>query len=341
MAEPVTLQHVAEVAGVSAKTVSRVVNGDRHVSTKTRERVDRAIAGLGYRPNLAARSLVTARSYMVGVVSSYLRGFYYSELHAAALKACRADGYHLLLEEYLREGGGELARLEDSLRRMRLEGVILTPTVCDDVAVLDMVDRLGLRCVRISPGIETNRTDAVSPNQEQGMTELAEHLVNLGHECFGIVASPAAVLSERRHELLSRALVQRGVDPARILIEDLDWDAPVTSAARQVAARLLAATPRPTAIFAANDAVAMPIIQFAFEQGLRVPEDISVAGCDDSDIAEAVWPPLTTVHQPVGQMASEAVSLLLAPRPDTTRHLTLAMRLVVRGSTGVPARRID
>jgi LacI family transcriptional regulator len=333
MTLPVTLQHVADKAGVSAKTVSRVVNGDPHVSGRTRERVSRAIAALGYRPNLAARALATARSYMVGVISPYLRGFYYSELHASAQSSSRTRGYHLLIEEYVRGGQRELAELEDSLRSTRVEGVLLTPTVSDDTEVLDLVERLGLRCVRISPGTELNRMDAVSADQAQGMTELADHFVALGHRRFGIVESPKAMLGENRHELLAGALIRRGIDPADIRIEALDWQGSVTGAARAVAARFLSARPRPTAIFTANDYVAMPIIQFAFEQGLRVPHDISVAGCDDIDIAAVAWPSLTTIHQPIATMAAEGMGLLLSPKPNFTRHLTLPMPLVVRGST--------
>jgi LacI family transcriptional regulator len=336
MANPVTLQTVADAAGVSAKTVSRVVNGDRHVNGETRSRIERAIAKLGYRPNLAARSLATARSHMLAIISPHLRGFYYSELHAAALTACKARGYHLMIEEYKAGGAAALAALETSLRQMRLEGVVLAPPISDDPRVLEMIDRLGLRCARISPALDVNRTDAVSANQEQGLTELADHLIAGGHRRIGIVASPSAVLSENRHEMLTKALLARGLARDGISIEPLDWDGPVTQAARGAAARFLAASPRPTAIFAASDMVAMPIIQYAFERGLRVPEDLSVAGCDDIDIAETVWPPLTTIRQPIAQMANEAVSLLLSPRPNATRHLTLAMPLVVRSSTCPP-----
>jgi LacI family transcriptional regulator len=337
MPDIITLQHVAEAAGVSAKTVSRVVNGDRHVSATTRNTVERAVARLGYRPNLAARSLVTARSYMVAIISPHLRGYYYSELHAAALTACKAQGYHLLIEEFTRSGKDDLMRLEESLRQMRLEGVVLTPPLSDDTALLDLIDRLGLRCVRIAPATALGRTDAVSANQEQGMIELAEHFVSEGHATFGIIASPSAVPSEYRHQFLTAALVQRGVDPDRIFIEQLDWDGPITRAARAAAARFLCAAPRPTAIFAASDMVAVPIIQFALEQGLRVPRDLSVAGCDDIDIAEAVWPPLTTLHQPIREIAHEAISLLLAPASAAKRHLTLTMPLVVRASTSAPS----
>jgi LacI family transcriptional regulator len=337
MASPVTLQTVADAAGVSAKTVSRVVNGDRHVNADTRSRIERAIAKLGYRPNLAARSLATARSHMLAIVSPHLRGFYYSELHAAALTACKARGYHLLIEEYNRtDPSASLSALETSLRQMRLEGVILAPPLCDDPNVLDIVDRLWLRCTRISPARDISRTDAVSANQEQGLTALARHLTAIGHRRIGIIASPSAVPSENRHEMLTNALLTLGVSRDGILIETIDWDGPVTRSAREATARFLAASPRPTAIFAPSDAVAMPIIQYAFERGLRVPEDLSVAGCDDIDIAGAVWPPLTTIHQPVGQMGTEAVSLLLSPRSNATRHLTLEMPLVVRNSTGAP-----
>jgi LacI family transcriptional regulator len=322
--------------GVSAKTVSRVVNGDQYVSSKTRERVERAVVALGYRPNLAARALASSRSNMIGVISPYLRGFYYSELHASALSSCRKHGYHVLIEEYVPGGAQKLAQLEEALRSTRLEGVLLTPTVSDDPDVLDLVERLNLRCVRISPGIEIDRMDAVSANQTQGMSELADHLVDLGHKRFGIVASPSTVLSEKRHVMLAAALMRRGIDQADIRIEALDWNKPITDQARVVAARFLSSEPRPTAIFASSDFVAMPIIQFAFEQGLRVPEDISIAGCDDIDFAAVTWPALTTVHQPIGAMAAEAIALLLSPTSNMTRHLTLPMPLIARGSTAPP-----
>jgi LacI family transcriptional regulator len=328
----VKIDDVARLAGVSAKTVSRVLNGEAHVRNQKREAVDRAIAALGYRPNLAARSLASSRSFVVGVISPCVENFrfYYHELHSRTIRACRERGLHLIVEEVNTRSRDLVPHLEHSLRQMHFEGVILTSPVSDSAKVLDLLDRLGIRYVRISPTTHASRSDSVSADYVQAAALLAEHLWNLGHRRIAI-----AFVNTRGSNPLKNALVKLGGDPKQIQILPLDLNQAPIDAGRDVAAALLSQRNPPTAVFAFNDAIAAGLIGYALEHDVSVPRDLSVAGFDDGDVAQATWPPLTTLRQPLDEMARAAVSLLVKPTIDgKIRKIICPVQLIVRGSTG-------
>ena len=330
MKDQVTLDDVARLAGVSAKTVSRVVNGEAHVSARAKESVDLAIASLGYRPNLAARSLAAARSFLVGVISPYLESFYFRKLHSNSIRAFKERGLHVIVELIDLEAKDHLQHLESALRQLRFEGVILTPPVCDRSGVLDLLDRLALRYVRIAPSKDYDRSDCVCADQAQGMKLLAEHFWSLGHRR---VAS--GILYTRRRDLLKEALLELGGKPDQIQSVPLNWRERPLTIGRQLAETILSQRNRPTAVFTFNDEVAAGVIGYAWEHGLRIPHDLSVAGYDDDEIAQAVWPLLTTVRQPLDRMARAAVELLTEPAVDgKSRRVTCPVELIVRNSTG-------
>jgi LacI family transcriptional regulator len=335
--DTVTIDDVARLAGVSPKTVSRVVNGEAHVSTRTKEAVDLAIASLGYRPNLAARSLAAARSFLVGVISPYLESFYFRKLHNGSIRACKERGLHVILEHVDLHDRDYLKHLDSGLRQLRFEGVILTPPIGDQAKILDLLEQLHIPYVRIGPMTYAERSDAVSADDAQGMRMLAEHFWSLGHRRFA-----SAVVNVRRRDLFREALIEVGARPGDIQTMVLNWRETPRTIGRQIATELLALRKRPTAVWAFNDEVAAGLIGYAWEHGVRVPDDLSVVGCDDGEVAQAVWPTLTTIRQPLEEMSRAAVALLTeSASRNEMRKVICPVELIVRGSTGAAAKKRD
>jgi len=323
------------MAGVSAKTVSRVLNEEPHVTAKVRERVKRAILALDYRPNPAARSLAAARTFLIGMLGVRLDGFYFSQLHRSASQACRAQGFHLVMEEVGMRERDWIAAVERNLHYMRYEGVILCPPLSDCVALLDLLESRGIRSVGISPVTRDHRCDIVETDEAGGMAQLAEHLWKLGHRRINLISGLENSVSALRPEYFTKAYVALGGDIRDVSFTRMAWQGNVVEIGRQLAEDTLAGERMPTAVVSFDDETAAAMISYAHERGLSVPCDLSVVGFDDADLAQLVWPPITTIHQPLDDMARAAVSLLLEPSPDgEPRKLCFPVRLIIRGSTG-------
>jgi len=334
MKRPANIYDVARLARVSIKTVSRVVNQAR-VSDKTRAVVERAIEALGYRPNLVARSLRTSRSFLIAAISPYLDSFYWQALHSSTIQACRQNGFHLMIELVSPNNAEALQSLETSLKNLHFAGAVLNPLITEDQSVMNLLERLKLRYVRIFPMGNPDRADAVFADENKGLQLLAAHFWNLGHRKIAIAAGPPGIQGADRAEQLRRALLALGAAKQMISILPLNWHGGGIEAGRQLAASVLALRERPSAMFAHTDGVAAGAIGYFIEHGLQVPRDLSVAGFDDSEIAQAIWPPLTTIKLPIDQMAHAAISLLLNPDPKIrVRRLTCPVEFIVRGSTG-------
>lgn len=340
-----TIDDVAHLAGVSPKTVSRVLNGEAHVREATKAAVEKAIAALGYRPNLAARSLAAARSFLIGLITMRLDAYIFRSMHGSGVRACRERGLHLFVEELfideLREidkqpalDDDTLRYLENSLRQMRPEGVIVSQ-LSDQPEILDLLERLQIRYVRILPTTDLERSDAVTSDGARGLQLQAEHLWNLGHRHFAVVEP------ELQWRLpFKNTLLELGCDPARIVSLHFDWRKPPVEAGSEIAAALLTLPERPTAIHAFNDEVAAGLINYAWAHGVHVPRDLSVLGFDDAEISRAVWPSITTVHQPFEEMIRAAVELLTNPNSDDKpRTVVCPVQLIVRESSGEPRHR--
>lgn len=328
-----TIVDVAERAGVSWKTVSRVINREPNVSAKTVQRVKQAIAELDYEPNPAARSLAGARSYLIGAIADNPSAHYIGELHRGAAKACRERGYHLALEEVSSDLPGWVDDFEASLKRVKFDGAIVVPPLTDDTKLLDALDRQGIRYLRISPATDFSRSDAIFARDELGVAELVRHLWDLGHRALGIIEGPPDHRASQVRLMSFLAEVDKlGGDPSAVQRAEGDFS---IESGIVAAKRLLSAKRPPTAIFAANDAMAAGVIAAAGEMGLRIPDALSVAGFDDSEIASFVWPKLTTVSQAIPTLARLAVEMLTEPgRQDASRTVHNPVRLVIRASTG-------
>ncbi len=330
-----TIHDVAQLAGVSIKTVSRVVNREPHVSAGTRARVDRAIQVLNYRPNIAARTLAGSRAYLVGLYFDNPSAGYVSQMQSGALRACRAAGYHLVIEQLAGSSVEVQNQLRQSLAAVRMDGVVLSPPVCDRGEVLDLLDALAVPHVRIAPARELGRGPYVCMDDGRAAQEMARRLLALGHRRFGFIKGhPDHAAAEIRWRGFANALAAAGL----ILGPRDTWQGDFSfRSGSEGARRLLSRGPRPTAIFASNDDMALGAIAMAHRLGLRIPDDLSVAGFDDSPGAEAVWPPLTTIRQPVAEMTAGAVNMLIDGHgPGRSEPQLFDFELVVRGSTGPP-----
>lgn len=339
-----TIYDVAARAGVSIKTVSRVVNREANVSRAMRERVEEAVVALGYRRSLSARALAGSNSTIItALVDAELtiehwksgRGNdYLSRLELGALMECRQAEYHLMVE-LVDHGSDHLERdMLALLSSIRPAGVLLTPPNSDHALVLDILDAAGVAYARISPEKDLGRGVSVRMDERQAAFDMTRHLIDLGHRQIAHISGPSAyAASGLRREGYEQALKQAGLALSPSLLVEGDF----TFASGIAGVERLLAGDRPTAIFAANDDMALGVLQGAAAAGVSVPLDLSVAGFDDTPSALFSTPPLTTIRQPVAEMAAMATRRLV---PATNRHeqddeavLTVPYELVVRGST--------
>lgn len=340
---PVTLDDVAARVGVSGKTVSRVVNGDAHVSPETRERVEEAVRQLGYRPNLAARSLATSRSSLIALFTptSGLSHFF-SELTHSAIRACRKHDHNLVVEEFDMHAPTVVDTYRRGLRALRCDGMILPSPVCDDLPLLDALDADGVRYVRISPAKEIERAPAIISDHASGARAVAQHFWSLGHRRFGVVTGlPHQASSPIRRDSFVAGIVECGGSLSNITIVEMqnlrrEMGPGLHSGmdlGRAAAAKLIDAPNRPEAIFTYNDELAAGLISGARDRDVAVPRQLSVAGFDDSEAARLCWPPITTVRQPIGEIAAQAVAILMSPYSQENRTVICPVELIIRGST--------
>ena len=323
---------------MSIKTVSRALNDAPHVSAAVRTKVKAAAAELDYHPNIAAQSLIARRSYLIGLTYERPSPSYVVELQNGALGRLENARYRLVVLPFrdVAQRPGELGTL---LLRAGLDGVLLAPPACDQPELLDMLDRKRLPYARITPHLEPDRGIAVALDEAAAAHAIAAHVLGLGHRRIGIImGDPSHAASAARMVGYRRAFAeaQTAIDPELIVTGDFTY-----SVGRTVAFDLLDRAAPPTAILAQNDDMAVAAMAAARELGLAVPDDVSVAGFDDSEVSRTVWPQLTTVRQPVSEMAWDAADRLIAhldakdDQPLAGRH-DHPHRLLVRGSTVAP-----
>jgi LacI family transcriptional regulator len=325
----VTIRDVARRAGVSVATVSRVLNGSAQVAEDTRVRVEGAAAALRYTPHGAARSLITRRTDVFGVVLPDLYGEFFSEVIRGMDPLARQRGYHLLLSSSHDDRG----QIEFALGAMRgrVDGiVVMSPNVpARELAACLPAD---VPAVLLNCDSGGERFPAIGIDNYGGAVAMARHLVSLGHRRIAMVRGAEGNFDARERLRGYRdALAEAGLQP-------LEAAGDFTEAGGHRAAReLLADGGRPTALFCANDSMAVGAMSAVREAGLRVPDDVAVAGFDDVPIARYLNPPLTSVHVDVHRLGARAVELLCDAVADggaASAPELVSTRLVVRRSCG-------
>jgi LacI family transcriptional regulator len=330
-----TMADVAKIAGVSGKTVSRVINREPNVTEKVITRVHAAIKQLGYVPDVAARSLAGSRAFTIGILFDNPSPNYTMKIQAGTYAACRANGYHLLIENLESKCGSVAGQMEAILSNARVDGFILTPPITENAMVMDMLEKQNIPYVRIAPVSFPERSSALSIDDAAAATEIARHFWDLGHRRFGLVNGPAehGAAGTRREGFLAALTALGNVHPVAESYGGFAFDGGIP-AGRE----LLSLPEPPTAIFAMNDDSAAGVMSAAAQMGLRVPGDVAVAGFDDSWVAQSVWPHLTTVYQPIAEMAQAAAEMLIALNgsDNADASIELPYRIVLRDSTMGP-----
>src|SRR5665647_1909030 len=322
MARRLTITDVALAAGVSVATVSKVINGRDGIATATSARVLGVVQELGYESSLVARSLRSHHTHVIGILVAEFEPFSAEILKGAGSGLGDTD-YELLAYTGARQSGraGWERRYLSRLSGTLIDGaIIVTPTVVDADPACGPADLPTVESDNLTGGLLATR-----------------HLIELGHRRIAFLAGRPDLESSRQREAgFRQALSEAGieVDPSLVRMSDYRRDA-----AHQPAIELLSRPDRPTAIFAGNDLSAIGTMEAAQEMGLDVPGDVSVIGFDDIPEAARTTPPLSTVRQPIQQMGSAAVELLIAlmdGRIPETMHVRLPTSLVLRGTTAPP-----
>ncbi|MEU1477578.1 LacI family DNA-binding transcriptional regulator [Streptomyces sp. NPDC001668] len=324
---------VARLAGVSQKTVSRVFNGERYVSADVRGRVLQAAEELGYRLNSAARALASGRTRSIGVVTLGTALYGPASLLIGVERAARDAGYALRVVNTLEGDPAGVAGAVDSLLDQGVDGIVVSEPI-DEGSVSIRAD-VPVLVLGAPASFGGPRAVAAGVGAESLARTATEHLLDLGHVTVHHLAGPQRWFAARdRLHGWRAALAARDREQPAVI--EGDWSA----SSGYTAGRELAAAGDVTAVFAANDDMAIGVIRALLEAGLRVPEDVSVVGFDDIPVSAYVTPPLTTVRQPFDAVAHEGLRLLVQaiekPDAEPARASDPPVELVVRASTAPP-----
>ena len=305
--QSVTIHDVARHAGVSSMTASRVVNGSGGVRDALRRRVQAAIEELNYVPNLGARA-ARAGTMRIGVLFSNPRSSNLGEFLMGAFGESSRSGAQLLVEPVA--GHARDVDAVSKLVALGVDGIILPPPLCDSIEALEILRRAHIPALSFATADPRSHSAAVLIDDFQGARSMTQHLIDLGHRRIAFVrGNPAHSPALRREEGFRVAMAEAGLDvpPAWMPQGFFTYKSGL-----DVGRELLECAPedRPTAIFASNDDMAAAIMAVAHGLDIKIPKDLSIAGFDDTPIASALWPQLTTVHQPIAEMAGKAVAMM-------------------------------
>lgn len=336
-----TINDVARLAGVSKKTVSRVINHSSLLNEGTRRRVETVIAQLGYIPNPQARALALRRNFLIGLVHDNPNAQTVMNVQQGMLEALYDTEFALVVRPVDRGSATMLDDLRHFLERQRPFGVFLMPPISENDAIARLCTQLGCRYVRMGSAEIDDPAHLVASNDREAVRQATGYLIAEGHRRIGLVAGPHGFRSagERRRGF-EDALAAAGIALPRSMIADGNY----TFESGLIAAdRLLDVVPRPTAIFSSNDEMAAGVMHAAQQRGMVVPRDLSIIGFDDTPVAAHVWPPLTTVRYPVVSMARSA-ALKLISGTDTghvVEEPSMFLSTLIRRASVAPPPRED
>jgi LacI family transcriptional regulator len=335
MAGRITSQHVAERAGVSQSAVSRAFTPGASVSQKTAARIRKAAEELGYRPNNLARSLITGRSRIIGLVVAYLENYFYPEALEKLSTALQARGYHILVF-MAAQNAANIDEVLEEILDYQVDGIIMaSASLSSDLA--SRCHTAGVPVVFFNRRQDLDGISSVTCDNRAGGRRVAEFLLAGGHRRIGYIAGWAGASTQRGREAgFAESLAAAGTGLAARETGDFD-----TARARGAARAMFAGRDRPDAVFVANDHMAFQVMDvLRGEHGLDVPGDVSVVGFDDVPPASWAAYDLTTVRQRANLMVERTVDILLAEieDPETPpRQIRIEAPLIVRGSARVPA----
>jgi LacI family transcriptional regulator len=334
-----TINDIARIAGVSKKTVSRVINSSPLVHDDTRSRIQAVMDRYRYVPDPQARGLAFRRSFLIGLVYDNPNAQYIVNVMEGALDGLRGSDFELVVHPCDRHSSDFIAGVRHFVERQKLRGVIVLPPISENEVLVETLKEIGCAYVRVSYAMLDEPSRMLVSNDRQAVGEVASYLQSLGHQRIGYIAGPRGFMSAReRREGFTDALRMRGLTlPESSIVEGgYTYESGVAGAEQ-----LLSRTPRPTAIFASNDEMAAGVYRAAHSLGLNIPRDLSVVGFDDGPIAGRLTPPLTTVRLPIRDIGRMAAVKLIAPEPlrsdDAASNPLIVPHLVVRDSCQPPS----
>lgn len=334
------IKDVAKHAGVSMKTVSRVINNEPYVKKATQQKVMASVNALNYRPNNSARSLAGARSYSIGYIYDNPNAYYIIDMQAGILSECKKNNFELLIHPCDHRATNLEEELINLIEHSRIAGIVLTPPFSEMPQLQTLLDEMNLPFVRIISGRENDEDPScIFIDDHQAAYRITEHLIELGHREIAILCG-----GKEHHSTIERlegykaALINHGIKPKkRFEIEgEYSFDSGVEGTEK-----LLRFNNMPTAIFANNDEMAAGVAFAARLNGIAIPDELAIVGFEDSPYSRQTIPNLTTAHQPNQLIAQQAVSLLVAKIQNWSqkqikdKHIIthFSPELVIRGST--------
>ena len=334
-----TINDVAKQAGVSIKTVSRVINNETSVRQLTREKVQLAVEELNYQPNLSARNLAGAKSFSVAYIYDNPNAYYIIDMQEGILSACKQHGCELLIHPCDAKNKNITEEVVNMVKHARIAGLILTPPLSEMPEFVKTLVELDVKVVRIMSGDVA--PDELSPcvmvNDRDAAQTITQHLIDLGHKDIAFIAGDAEHMSTiERYKGYRRALKASNIDFDKSLVieGDYSFDSGVSGAKQLMSSE--SKNTRPTAIFSCNDEIAAGALFAARLMNISIPEQLSIVGFENSPFSRQTWPKLTTADQPNSQIAEDAANLLISQVRKQKNKITISQyvpKLVIRDST--------
>ena len=329
----VSIQAVADVAGVSPTTVSHALSGKRPVAATTRRRVERVSAQLGYQPNYFAQALNRQRSNSLGLIVQDITNPFYPALARGLQSAVGGGGHVVMLFD---AGGGDRlihTFVTEAIRR-RVDGVVIAVSDVEDGVA--QFNRAEIPVVAVGSRTSSSNIDWVSADDERIAVDAVHHLHLRGHRQIATITGPIGTApGSSRFWGFRKALTDVGIEASSASVAEADW---TREGGRAAMASLLSSGVRPTAVFCANDMMAIGAFDALSQRGLSVPDDVAVVGVDDIEASALVRPALTTIRIPAEEIGRAAGELLIsrmgASDSSPQRHVLVQHKLVIRGSTG-------
>lgn len=331
-----TINDIARLAGVSKKTVSRIINRSPLVHKDTRERVEALMREVGYVPDPMARGLAFRRAFLIGMVYDNPTAQYIVDMQYGALDALRDSGFELVVHPCDTRSTGYIDGVRRFVQQQKLHGVMLVPRASDDPKLAQMLEEIGCRYSRIVP-VADDPTDGrlVVTHDRDGAAEAADYLQTLGHRDIAVITGPLSYRSAvERTAGFVETLAARGIGIPKTRIVEAGYTFESGVAAAE---KLLAGRKRPTAIFAENDEMAAGVYKAAMRAGINIPRDLAVIGFDDSPLASRLWPSLTSVRRHTRDTGRIAATMLIRADGDAMRAASVRPHLIVRDSCQPPA----
>ena len=333
----ITIEDIAKDANVSIKTVSRVFNHEPNVRDETRKRVLEVAEALNYRPNLSARSLASNKSFIIVHFHDNPNPDYIDRINQGLHKACRSAGYFSVNEPLPLSDDSYAALAATYLTSFHVDGALLSPPLCDDPALLAVLREKNVPYTRISPMFEKHKSGSTYIDDKAASTMMTNHLIDLGHKRIAFIAGPAShgSTSERTAGFLN------ALESSNLSVQDCPQYSGDFSfrSGFEAGQKIIESGHNASAIFAANDEMAVGAMMATMKAGLDIPADMSIAGFDGSRIGDILWPQLTTIRQPIRKLSERATNILLTSLRSSELDIVceeLPVTLLARGSSAKP-----